>query len=242
MVKGIFDEMEQARPRAHFTIGIQDDVTHTSLAYDAAFSTEDPAAVRAIFYGLGSDGTVGANKNSIKIIGEQTDNYAQGYFVPTQEVGSVTISTSASDHTPYAPHLISRARGLPSSSSSWSASTCCAGGQGRLLVNSPYDADAVWDHFPRTVQRQIIDKRMRVFVIDGNRVAREAGMGGRVNTVMQACFFAISGVLPREEAIAAIKHAIEKSYGRRGAGVVRRNWEAVDAALEHLAEVAVPST
>jgi len=247
MVKGIFDEMVQARPRTHFTIGIQDDVTHTSLPYGAAFSTEDPATVRAIFYGLGSDGTVGANKNSIKIIGEQTDNYAQGYFVyDSKKSGSVTVS-----HLRFGPqpirstYLISRATFVACHQFSLLERFDVlreAEPGAVFLVNSPYDAGAVWDHFPRTVQRQIIDKRMRVFVIDGNRVAREAGMGGRVNTVMQACFFAISGVLPRDEAIAAIKQAIEKTYGRRGAAVVRKNWEAVDAAIEHLAEVPVPET
>jgi pyruvate-ferredoxin/flavodoxin oxidoreductase len=245
MVKGIFDEMAQARPRAHFTIGIQDDVTHTSLAYDAAFSTEDPATVRAIFYGLGSDGTVGANKNSIKIIGEQTDNYAQGYFVyDSKKSGSVTVS-----HLRFGPrpirstYLISRATFVACHQFSLLERFDVlreAEPEAVFLLNSPHRADAVWDHLPRTVQRQIIDKRLRVFVIDGNRVAREAGMGGRVNTVMQACFFAISGVLPRDEAVAAIKHAIEKTYGRRGEAVVRRNWEAVDAALEHLSPMAVP--
>jgi pyruvate-ferredoxin/flavodoxin oxidoreductase len=247
MVKGIFDEMAKARPRAHFTIGIQDDVTHTSLAYDPSFSTEDPATVRAIFYGLGSDGTVGANKNSIKIIGEETDNYAQGYFVyDSKKSGSVTIS-----HLRFGPHpirstyLISRATFVACHQFMFLERFDVlreAEPGAVFLVNSPYDADAVWDHFPRTVQRQIIDKHMRVFVIDGNRVAREAGMGGRVNTVMQACFFAISGVLPRDEAIAAIKHAIEKTYGARGEAVVQRNWDAVDAALEHLCQVAVPET
>ncbi|HSL48055.1 MAG TPA: pyruvate:ferredoxin (flavodoxin) oxidoreductase [Candidatus Deferrimicrobiaceae bacterium] len=245
MVKGIFEEMAQARPRAHFTIGIQDDVTHTSLAYDASFSTEDPATVRAIFYGLGSDGTVGANKNSIKIIGEQTDNYAQGYFVyDSKKSGSVTVS-----HLRFGPqpirstYLISRATFVACHQFSFLERFDVlreAEPGAVFLLNSPYGAEAVWDHLPRTVQRQIIDKRLRVFVIDGNRVAREAGMGGRVNTVMQACFFAISGVLPRDEAVAAIKRAIEKTYGRRGAAVVRRNWEAVDAALGHLSEVTVP--
>jgi pyruvate-ferredoxin/flavodoxin oxidoreductase len=247
MVKGIFDEMAQARPRTHFTIGIQDDVTHTSLAYGAAFSTEDPATVRAIFYGLGSDGTVGANKNSIKIIGEQTDNYAQGYFVyDSKKSGSVTVS-----HLRFGPqpirstYLISRATFVACHQFSLLERFDVlreAEAGAVFLLNSPYGGDTVWDHLPRSIQRQIIDKRLRLFVIDGNRVAREAGMGGRVNTVMQACFFAISGVLPRDEAIAAIKQAIEKTYGRRGAAVVRKNWEAVDAAIEHLAEVTVPGT
>ena len=246
MVKGIFDEMAQARPRTHFTIGIQDDVTHTSLGYDASFSTEDPATVRAIFYGLGSDGTVGANKNSIKIIGEQTDNHAQGYFVyDSKKSGSVTVS-----HLRFGPrpirsaYLISRATFVACHQFSLLERFDIlreAEPGAVFLLNSSHGADAVWDHLPRTVQRRIIDKRVRVFVIDGHRVAREAGMGGRVNTVMQACFFAISGVLPRDEAIAAIKQAIEKTYGRRGETVVRRNWAAVDAALAHLWEVAVPT-
>jgi pyruvate-ferredoxin/flavodoxin oxidoreductase len=245
MVKGIFDEMAKERPRAHFTIGIEDDVTHESLAYDASFSTEDPATVRAIFYGLGSDGTVGANKNSIKIIGEETANFAQGYFVyDSKKSGSVTVS-----HLRFGPrpirstYLISRATFVACHQFSFLERLDVlreAEPGAVFLLNSPYGADEVWDHLPRTAQRQIIDKHLRMFVIDGNRVAREAGMGGRVNTVMQTCFFAISGVLPRDEAIAAIKRAIEKTYGRRGEPVVRRNWEAVDAALAHLFEVAVP--
>jgi pyruvate-ferredoxin/flavodoxin oxidoreductase len=245
MVRGLFDEMAKARPRAHFTIGIRDDVTHTSLPCDPAFSTEDPATVRAIFYGLGSDGTVGANKNSIKIIGEQTDHHAQGYFVyDSKKSGSVTVS-----HLRFGPrpirstYLISRATFVACHQFSLLERFDVlreAEPEAVFLLNSPYGADAVWDHLPRTVQRRIIERRLRVFVIDGDRVAREAGMGGRVNTVMQACFFAISGVLPRDEAVAAIKRAIEKTYGRRGEAVVRRNWAAVDAALEHLAAMAVP--
>ena len=246
MVKGIFDEMAKARPRTHFTIGIQDDVTHTSLGYEASFSTEDPGTVRAIFYGLGSDGTVGANKNSIKIIGEQTDNHAQGYFVyDSKKSGSVTVS-----HLRFGPrpirstYLISRATFVACHQFSLLERFDVlreAEPEAVFLLNSHHGPEAIWDHLPRSVQRQIIDKHLRMFVIDGNRVAREAGMGGRVNTVMQVCFFALSGVLPREEAIAAIKHAIEKTYGRRGEAVVRRNWEAVDAALAHLFAVTVPA-
>jgi pyruvate-ferredoxin/flavodoxin oxidoreductase len=245
MVKGILDEMAKERPRTHFTVGIHDDVTHTSLAYDASFSTEDPATVRAIFFGLGSDGTVGANKNSIKIIGEQTDNYAQGYFVyDSKKSGSMTVS-----HLRFGPrpirstYLIGRATFVACHQFAFLERFDVlreAEPGAVFLLNSPYGPGEVWDHLPRTTQRQIIDKGLRVFVIDGNRVAREAGMGGRVNTVMQACFFAISGVLPRDEAIAAIKRAIEKTYGRRGEAVVRRNWDAVDAALAHLFEVTVP--
>jgi pyruvate-ferredoxin/flavodoxin oxidoreductase len=245
MVKGIFDEMARARPARHFTIGIRDDVTHLSLDYDPAFSTEDPATVRAVFFGLGADGTVGANKNSIKIIGEETDNYAQGYFVyDSKKSGSVTIS-----HLRFGPrpirsaYLISRATFVACHQFSFLERLDVlkvAEPGGVFLLNSPYGPEEVWDHLPRDVQEQLIAKRLRFFAIDGNRVAREAGMGGRVNTVMQTCFFAISGVLPREEAIAAIKHAIEKSYGQRGQAVVRKNWDAVDSALAALHEIAVP--
>jgi pyruvate-ferredoxin/flavodoxin oxidoreductase len=245
MVKGIFDEMATARSRARFTIGIHDDVTHTSLPYDTAFSTEEPATVRAVFYGLGADGTVGANKNSIKIIGEETDNYAQGYFVyDSKKSGSVTVS-----HLRFGPrpirstYLISRATFVACHQFSFLERLDVlrlAEPGAVFLLNSAFGPLEVWDHLPRAVQEQIIAKRLRLFVIDGNRVAREAGMGGRVNTVMQTCFFAISGVLPRDEAIAAIKHSIEKTYGKRGEAVVRKNWSAVDSALEHLSEVAVP--
>jgi pyruvate-ferredoxin/flavodoxin oxidoreductase len=245
MVKGIFDEMTTARPQSRFTIGIHDDVTHTSLAYDTSFSTEEPTTVRAVFYGLGADGTVGANKNSIKIIGEETDNYAQGYFVyDSKKSGSVTVS-----HLRFGPrpirstYLISRATFVACHQFSFLERLDVlrlAEPGAVFLLNSAFGPEEVWDRLPHAVQAQIIAKRLRLFVIDGNRVAREAGMGGRVNTVMQTCFFAISGVLPRVEAIAAIKHSIEKTYGKRGEAVVRKNWAAVDSALEHLFEVAVP--
>jgi pyruvate-ferredoxin/flavodoxin oxidoreductase len=246
MVKAVLDETAKERPRAHFTIGIHDDVTHTSLAFDPAFSIEDPATVRAIFYGLGADGTVGANKNSIKIIGEETDNHAQGYFVyDSKKSGSVTVSHLRFGPRPIrAPYLISRATFVACHQFSFldRLDVLREAEPGAVfLLNSPYGPGEVWDHLPRTVQRQVVDRHLRMFVIDGDRVAREAGMGGRVNTVMQTCFFAISGVMPRDEAIAAIKRAIEKTYGRRGGPVVRRNWEAVDATLAHLVEVAVPS-
>ncbi len=246
MAKRIFDEMAGERPARHFTIGIRDDVTHLSLDYDPAFSTEDPATVRAVFFGLGADGTVGANKNSIKIIGEETDNYAQGYFVyDSKKAGSMTIS-----HLRFGPrpirseYLISRATFVACHQFSFLERLDVlrvAEPGGVFLLNSPYGPGEVWGHLPRSVQEQLIAKRLRLFVIDGNRVARDAGMGGRVNTVMQTCFFAISGVLPREGAIAAIKHAIEKSYGRRGSAVVRKNCDAVDSALVALHEVALPA-
>jgi pyruvate-ferredoxin/flavodoxin oxidoreductase len=245
MVKGVLDELKKEKPQNHFTIGIQDDVTHASLAYDASFSTEDPRNVRAVFYGLGSDGTVGANKNSIKIIGENTPNHAQGYFVyDSKKAGSVTVS-----HLRFGPqpiestYLISRASFIACHQFSFleRMDVLAAAETGAtFLLNSPFSAGEVWDHLPRKVQQEILDKQLKFYVIDGYSVARQAGMGSRINTIMQTCFFAISGVLPREEAIAAIKAAIEKTYGKRGEAVVRKNFAAVDASLAHLHEVAVP--
>jgi pyruvate-ferredoxin/flavodoxin oxidoreductase len=246
MVKAVYDEMAKPAPRNHFTVGIVDDVTHTSLEVDPTFSTEDPKTVRAIFYGLGSDGTVGANKNSIKIIGEDTDNYAQGYFVyDSKKSGSVTISHLRFGPKPiHSTYLITQANFVACHQFSFleRLDVLKAAEPGAtFLLNSPYDPEEVWNQLPRTTQRQIIQKKLRFFVIDAVEVARAAGMGGRINTVMQTCFFAISGVLPREEAIAAIKHAIEKTYGRRGEAVVKKNFAAVDAALDHLHEVKVPA-
>ena len=226
MVKGVFDELKKASPKNHFTVGINDDVTHTSLDYDPEFSTEDPGTVRALFYGLGADGTVGANKNSIKIIGEETDNFAQGYFVyDSKKSGAITIS-----HLRFGPkpirssYLITKASFVACHQFSFleRIDVLKAAEPGAtFLLNSTYGPDEVWDHLPRTVQRQIIDKKLKFYVIDGYEVAKETGMGGRINTIMQTCFFAISGVLPREEAIAAIKHSIEKTYGKRGESVVQ---------------------
>ncbi len=245
MVKAVFDELAAPRPQNHFTVGIHDDVTHTSLAWDEAFTTEAPDTVRAVFYGLGADGTVGANKNSIKIIGEETDHYAQGYFVyDSKKSGSVTIS-----HLRFGPrpirstYLIERATFVACHQFSFldRLDVLRAAEPGAVfLLNSPYGPDDVWNHLSRRVQEQIVAKHLRFFVIDGNRVARETGMGGRVNTIMQTCFFAISGVLPREQAIAAIKHSIEKTYGKRGEVVVRKNFAAVDSTLDRLQAVAVP--
>ncbi len=245
MIKGVFDETEKPRPTNHFTIGIMDDVTHTSLPFDQAFSTEDPQTVRAVFYGLGSDGTVGANKNSIKIIGEDTENYAQGYFVyDSKKAGSVTISHLRFGPRPiHSTYLIRRASFVachqPEFLSRFDMLESAEPGA-TFLLNSPYGKDEVWDHLPRAAQEQIIGKKLRFFVVDAVKVAREAGMGGRINTVMQTCFFALSGVLPRDEAVAAIKGSIEKTYGKRGEAVVQKNFAAVDRALDHLAEVSVP--
>jgi pyruvate-ferredoxin/flavodoxin oxidoreductase len=246
MVKGIFDELGKTKSKNHFTVGIVDDVTHTSIDYDPQFSTEHPKTVRALFYGLGADGTVGANKNSIKIIGEDTDFYAQGYFVyDSKKSGSITTS-----HLRFGPkplkssYLISRANFVACHQFSFleRIDMLRYADQGAVfLLNSPFPADQVWDELPRKVQQQIIDKKLKFYIIDGYTVAKETGMGSRVNTIMQTCFFAISGVLPKEEAIAAIKHSIEKTYGKRGESVVAKNFAAVDAALSELHEVKVPA-
>ncbi|HXU91882.1 MAG TPA: pyruvate:ferredoxin (flavodoxin) oxidoreductase [Methylomirabilota bacterium] len=245
MVKAVLDELAAARPRNHFTIGIDDDVTFTSLAWDAGFSIESPDTVRAVFYGLGADGTVGANKNSIKIIGDETPGFAQGYFVyDSKKSGSVTVSHLRFGPEPIrAPYLVTRATFVACHQFSFleRLPVLDAAEPGAVfLLNSPYGPEEVWDRLPRSVQEQLVAKGLRFFVIDGSRVAREAGMAGRVNTIMQTCFFAVSGVLPATEAVAAIKHAIEKTYGRRGETVVRKNFAAVDAALAQLFEVKVP--
>jgi pyruvate-ferredoxin/flavodoxin oxidoreductase len=245
MIRGVFDELGKERPKNHFTVGIHDDVTHTSLGFDPAFTTEAPDTVRALFYGLGADGTVGANKNSIKIIGEETGHFAQGYFVyDSKKSGSVTISHLRFGPRPIrAAYLIDRATFVACHQFPFleRLDVLRAAEPGAVfLLNSPHGPETVWDQLPRSVQAQIVDKRLRLFVIDAYRVAREAGMGGRINTIMQTCFFAISGVLPRAEAIAAIKRAIEKTYGKLGDVVVEKNWAAVDRTLDQLHEVPVP--
>ena len=245
MAKAVFDELKSQAPRNHFTIGIHDDVTHTSLKYDASFSTERPDTVRAIFYGLGSDGTVGANKNSIKIIGKQTGNYAQGYFVyDSKKAGSVTVS-----HLRFGPqpirssYLIDKANFIGCHQFSFleRADVLSRAAPGATaLLNAPFESAEVWNHLPRKFQQQIIDKHLRVFVIDAYAVARDTGMARRINTIMQTCFFAISGVLPAADAIAAIKKAIEQTYGNRGEAILKKNFDAVDKTLAHLFEVKVP--
>jgi pyruvate-ferredoxin/flavodoxin oxidoreductase len=245
MIKGVFDELASASPKNHFTIGIEDDVTHTSLSYDPAFSTEHPKTVRALFYGLGSDGTVSANKNSIKIIGEETDNFAQGYFViDSKKAGSITISHLRFGAQPIrSTYLISRASFVACHQFSFleRLNVLAAAEPGAaVLLNSPFGPDEVWDHLPRTAQQLIIDRKLRLYVIDGYRVAADAGLGNRISTVMQVCFFAISGVLPRDEAIGRIKDAVKKTYGKRGEAVVKKNFAAIDSALAQLHEVAIP--
>jgi len=246
MVKGVFDELKKDNPRNHFTIGIVDDVTHTSLEYDPTFSTEGKEMTRALFYGLGADGTVGANKNSIKIIGEDTDNYAQGYFVyDSKKAGQMTVSHLRFGPRPiHSSYLINSANFVACHQFSFIEryDVLAAAEPGAVfLLNSPYGPDEVWEHLPRTMQKHIVEKQLKFYVIDAVKVARETGMGGRINTIMQTCFFAISGVLPRDQAIAAIKHAIEKTYGKRGEAVVQKNFAAVDAALDNLFEVKYPN-
>ena len=245
MVKAVFDELAKESPKNHFTVGIEDDVTFTSLPYDPEFSTEDPQTVRAVFYGLGADGTVSANKNSVKIIGEGTDNFAQGYFVyDSKKAGAITISHLRFGPQPiHSTYLISQASFVACHQFSFLERLDMlrsAAPGATFLLNSLYGPEEVWDRLPRAVQRQIIDKKLRFFVIDGYKVAEETGMGTRINTIMQTCFFAISGILPREQAIEAIKEAIRKTYGKRGDAVVQKNFAAVDAAVAHMHEVAVP--
>jgi pyruvate-ferredoxin/flavodoxin oxidoreductase len=242
MVKGVFDELTKPSPKNHFTIGINDDVSHTSLSYDPEFSTEDPKTVRALFYGLGSDGTVGANKNSIKIIGSETPNYAQGYFVyDSKKSGLMTTSHLRFGPNPIrSTYLITRASFVACHNFSFLEKMNVlepAMPGAVFLLNSPYSAAEVWDKLPRTMQEEMLRKKIEFYVIDGYKVAREAGMGSRINTIMQTCFFAISGVLPREEAIAQIKKSIKKTYGKRGESVVQKNFAAVDHALAHLEKV-----
>ncbi|MEW5981906.1 MAG: pyruvate:ferredoxin (flavodoxin) oxidoreductase [Acidobacteriota bacterium] len=246
MVKGVFDELATSKPKNHFTIGIMDDVTHLSLPYDLDLDIEPEEVRRSVFFGLGADGTVGANKNSIKIIGEETDNFAQGYFVyDSKKAGAITIS-----HLRFGPkpirssYLVKRASFVACHQYEFMDRLDvlgCAASGGVFLLNSPFDPDEVWDELSRDVQEQILEKRLEFYVIDAYKVARDAGMGTRINTVMQTCFFAISGVLPRDEAIGQIKKAIEKTYGKRGPEVVAKNFAAVDQTLEHLYKVKVPS-
>jgi pyruvate-ferredoxin/flavodoxin oxidoreductase len=245
MAKAVYDNLAQAKPKEHFTIGIHDDLNHTSLDYDPDFSTEPDSVVRALFYGLGADGTVGANKNSIKIIGENTDNYAQGYFVyDSKKSGAMTVS-----HLRFGPkpirstYLVSKANFV--ACHQWifmerydMLSALVPGGT--FLLNSPFGPDEVWDHLPRVVQEQLVAKKAKLFVIDAYQVARDTGMGSRMNTILQVCFFAISKVLPRDEAVEAIRKSIRDTYGRKGEEIVQKNMQAVDETLAHLFEAKVP--
>ncbi len=246
MVKAVYDELKKTTPKNHFTIGIHDDVSHTSLEYDPNFITESEKVVRAMFFGLGADGTVGANKNSIKIIGEETDMHAQGYFVyDSKKAGSKTISHLRFGPDPiHSPYLIQAANFVGCHQFVFLDQIDMlryAVKGGTFLLNSPYGKDEVWDKLPRSVQQALIDKQLKFYAIDGYKVAQETGMGSRVNTIMQTCFFAISGVLPKEEAIDKIKQSIKKTYGRKGEDIVKKNFEAVDKTLANLSEIKVPA-
>ncbi len=244
-VKAVFDELVRREgPRNHFTVGIVDDVTHTSIPVDPDFDIDSDDRVRAVFFGLGADGTVGANKNSIKIIGEETEHDAQGYFVyDSKKSGAITIS-----HLRFGPgpirssYLVKKANFVACHQfgflERYDVLEYAVPG-GTFLLNSPYPKDELWKHLPRKVQDQVVDKKLKVYTIDAYDVAEKTGMGGRINSIMQTCFFAISGVLPRDEAIAQIKKAIEKTYGKKGAEVVKSNFASVDATLENLHEVTV---
>ncbi len=249
MVKGVFDELNQSHPKNPFTVGIIDDVTHTSLQWDPAFQVDASEGVTAcVFYGLGSDGTVSANKNSIKIIGGETDNYAQGYFqYDSKKAGAVTVS-----HLRFGPKPIRSTYLIRDGKASFVA---ChqpifigrydmlnkAAPGAVFLLNSQTPPERVWNDLPRDMQQQIIDKGLDFYVIDAYGIADRTGMGRRINTIMQTCFFAISGILPREEAIAKIKEAVKKTYGRKGKRLLERNYAAIDAAIDGLHKVEVPN-
>jgi len=245
MTKGVFDELAKDEPKNHFTIGIHDDVTHTSIEYDPSFSTEGDDVVRAMFYGLGADGTVGANKNSIKIIGDETDNYGQGYFVyDSKKAGAITVS-----HLRFGPnvirssYLVDRANFIGVHQFTFLErydvlATAVEGAT--VLLNAPYRKEEVWDKLPENIQQQIIDKKLKLYAINAYEVAKATGMGARINTIMQTCFFYLSSILPQAEAIQAIKASIKKTYGRKGDKVVQMNYAAVDQAVANLHEVPVP--
>jgi pyruvate-ferredoxin/flavodoxin oxidoreductase len=247
MVKGVYDEMGKADPKTHFTVGIHDDVSHTSIEWDPSFEILGDDVVQAMFFGLGADGTVGANKNSIKIIGGDTDNYAQGYFqYDSKKSGAVTVS-----HLRFGPNMIRAPYQIAENEANFLA---ChqfnflekydmlkfARPGGIFLLNSIYGPDEIWEHLPTKVQETLIEKKLKFYAIDAYEVARKTNMGQRINTVMQTCFFAISGILPKEQAITEIKKSIKKTYGKRGEAVVQQNYAAVDSALEHLHLITVP--
>jgi len=246
MAAAVFAELMLAEPRPHLTVGIVDDVTGTSLPIDPTFVTEAPETVRAVFYGLGSDGTVSANKNTIKIVGERTALHAQGYFVfDSKKAGSTTVS-----HLRFGPdpirssYLIGDATFVACHDDERIERAdvlSIAAPEATILLNTPFGPGAIWDRLPREVQETIVEKRLRVFVVDGYGVARDAGLGTRINTVMQTCFFGLTDLLPLDEAVGAIKEAIVASYGKRGETVLTRNFAAVDAALGALHEVEVPA-
>jgi pyruvate-ferredoxin/flavodoxin oxidoreductase len=247
MVKGVFDEMAKENPKNHFTVGIFDDVTHTNLDWDPTFETLGDDVVQAMFFGLGADGTVGANKNSIKIIGEETGNYAQGYFqYDSKKSGAVTVSHLRFGPNPIrAPYLIAEGEANFLACHQFSFiekydMLKYVRPKGIFLLNSIYGPDEIWDHLPAKMQEALIKKNLQFYIIDAYDVANKTNMGQRINTIMQTCFFAISGILPKDQAIEEIKKSIKKTYGKRGEAVVQQNYAAVDAALAHMFKVAVP--
>ncbi len=244
MVKSVYENLNRSVPKNSFTIGINDDVTNSSLEYDPDFNTEQKDVIRSVFYGLGADGTVGANKNSIKIIGEHTDHYVQGYFVyDSKKSGSMTISHLRFGTRPIrSSYLIQKPNFVachqPGFLNKFEMLEGIEEG-GIFLLNTQYGPEIVFDKLPGKVQKQILDKKLKFFVINGYKVAKDSGMKNQINTVMQTCFFAISGVLPKEEAIVKIKEAIEYSYGKKGGEIVRKNMQAVDNTIANLHEVNV---
>jgi pyruvate-ferredoxin/flavodoxin oxidoreductase len=245
MVKAVYDELKKDQPKDHFTIGIKDDVSHTSLDYDASYTLDESGWRQALFFGLGADGTVGANKNSIKIIGENTPMYGQGYFVyDSKKSGARTVSHLRFGKQPIrAPYLVSKADFIACHQFNFVEKVEMldfAKPGAIFLLNSPFSKDEVWNELPGNVQEAIIEKQLKVYVIDATTVARENGMGTRINTIMQTCFFALANVLPKDEAISEIKTAIEKTYFKKGKAVIEKNFKAVDATLDHLYEVSIP--
>jgi len=245
MVKAVFDNLSAAKPKNHFTTGINDDISHSSLKFDSCFSAEDPDNFRGVFYGLGSDGTVGANKNSIKIIGDLTDNYVQGYFVyDSKKAGSQTVSHLRFGKNPIkSTYLIQRANFVACHNFSFLEKydlLSVADEKAIFLLASPYNKNEVWDKLPQEVQKTIIDKKLKFYVIQAYKLAEELGLGARINMIMQTAFFSISNILPTDKAVAAIKQAIKKTYGQKGDKVVNINYRAVDKALENIEEVDIP--
>jgi pyruvate-ferredoxin/flavodoxin oxidoreductase len=247
MVKGIYDNLMSDKPKNHFTVGINDDVNFTSIDYDKSFDIEGDKIFRGLFYGLGSDGTVGANKNSIKIIGDYTDLYAQGYFVyDSKKAGALTVShLRFGPDVIRSPYLIDKANFVGVHQTVFLEKFDLVKDlkpNGTFLINTPLSKEEVWNSLPKSQQKQIIEKNIKVFAIDAQSVAEGSGMGRRINTVMQVCFFAISGVLPKDKAIEAIKNSIIKTYGKKGDAIVAMNMKAVDNTLENLFEIEVPSS
>lgn len=246
MIKAIYDELAKDKPKNHFTVGINDDVTNSSLPYDKHFSIEDPKLFRGMFYGLGADGTVGANKNSIKIIGENTDNYAQGYFVyDSKKSGSITVSHLRFGPKPIkATYLITKANFIACHQQNFIEKMDMlvnAEEGATFLLNTQVPKEEVWDSLPENVQQDLIAKKMKLYAIDAYSVAQDTGMGNRLNTIMQTCFFAISNILPREESIELIKKSVKKTYGKKGEKIVQMNFNAIDKTIEHLYKIDIPA-